>query len=268
MELAFHKSGNGQPLVILHGLYGSSDNWHSVGRILSGSFEVYIVDQRNHGRSPHHPLHTYDAMREDLHEFFIKHNLNNVILVGHSMGGKTAMSFTFRYRQLVDKLVVVDISPLAYVQDGRSDFAIHERIISALQKTDAGLISGREEADRLLATAIPWKHIRQFLLKNLKRKDHGKFVWALNTEALAGNLENIMAGVPLENEELPSPVKTLFIKGENSGYISQKDVTAINSLFSNAGITTIHSSGHWVHAEQPELFMNALCGFIRCNQQL
>lgn len=264
MELAFHRSGAGQPLVILHGLYGSSDNWHTAGRILSASFEVFLVDLRNHGKSPHNPEHTYDAMREDLYGFFLSHNIENAILVGHSMGGKTAMSFSFKYGRLIEKLVVVDISPLPYNTENYNVFSIHERIISALQQTDPALITSREEADRMLSTAIPWKHIRQFLLKNLKRKDHGKFAWSLNIEAVASNLGNIMAGVWPEESAIPVQMETLFIKGENSRYIVEKDINAINSVFSNVILTTIPGAGHWVHAEQPELFMDTLCRFLKC----
>jgi len=266
MKLSYHKSGTGQPLVILHGLYGSSDNWHTIGRILSASFEVYLVDQRNHGRSPHHPEHTYEALREDLYEFFITHHINNAVLLGHSMGGKTAMSFAFKYGQLLNKLVIVDISPLGYNTDSANDVSVLSRIIGALQQTDPAAITSRDEADKLLATAIHSKQIRQFLLKNLKRTNHGKFVWTLNTEALANNLKNIMAGVAPEKNAPPSDIDTQFIKGEKSGYVNVDDIAAIKSLFNKVSIVSIPGAGHWVHAEQQTLFINAICSFLGCKK--
>lgn len=265
MELWFRKSGSGNPLIILHGLYGSSSNWYSIGRELSKDFEVYLIDQRNHGKSFHHPLHNYDAMRDDLYEFFISHRIEHAILVGHSMGGKTAMSFALKYQEMVDRLIVIDISPVDYNNKSHAYVAaIHRKIISTLQLIDPALIRNREEADKMLQTSIPQENIRQFLLKNLKRKKNGKYRWILNVEALAQNIVNISAGIiPAGSANTISvTIPALFIKGEYSNYIREEDEAIIFKLFPSAHIAVIPGTGHWLHVDKPTLFLKSVHDFI------
>ena len=264
MELAFHKSGSGKPLVILHGLYGSSGNWMSIGKKLSQYFTVYLPDQRNHGHSPHHPVHTYETLREDLYEFFRIHRIENAILMGHSMGGKTAMSFALQYGSKIDKLIVVDIAPVDY--RNTSQQVIHEKIISTLQLTDPTVIHNRNEADQMMQASIPQYGIRQFLLKNLKRNDNGRYEWILNIDAIAGNMEHIAAGIlPESSQEVyRTDVPALFIKGEKSRYIDRDSEAVIHRVFTHSRIVTIPGAGHWVHAEQPALFLQAVCEFLEC----
>ena len=266
MELFFRKSGAGDPVIILHGLYGSSDNWHSIGRELATEHTVYLIDQRNHGASPHHPEHNYPALRDDLYEFMQKHGISKPIILGHSMGGKTALAFGLKYPEKVAKMIVVDISPLGYASHQNSPGSnIHERIISTLQTIRPDLLTSREEADRLLQKTIAPLAIRQFLLKNLKRSAEGKFFWSLNVDALAENMPAIFSGIlPESTDEIPIPrFPLLFIRGEFSTYIRSKDEEAIHQYFPWAGITMIPGAGHWVHAEQPEAFLKNIRNFIQ-----
>jgi esterase len=262
MELAYVKSGKGGPLVILHGLYGSSDNWFTVGKALSEHFEVYIVDQRNHGRSPHSPEQSYEAMVEDLYEFFGKHDISMAVILGHSMGGKTAMAFCLKHGGLAGKLIAVDISPADYNIPGSKEVSTHLNIISAMQQLDPRSVSGRDEADRILSGAIPSKNTRNFLLKNLKRGKDGKFYWALNLDAIAANIEEISGSILPAGETVKSEIPSLFIKGEKSDYIKEKDEKLIHEIFPRSRFVTIPGAGHWVHAEQPALFLEALKDFL------
>jgi len=266
MKLHFRKSGSGIPLIILHGLYGSGDNWHTIGRELSTLYEVFMVDQRNHGHSPHHPLHNYSVMSEDLHEFMLQHNLNSVFIIGHSMGGKTALAFGLKFPEMIKKMIVVDISPLGYnIAEDSREVLTHRRIITALQSVNPALLKNREEADQSLRQFIAPQPIRQFLLKNLKRSHEGGFYWSLNINSLANNLPDIFSGIIDEkntNPKLNLQFPLLFIKGEFSGYIRKKDEEAIRRYFQQADIITIPGAGHWVHAEQPVAFIQAVRNFL------
>jgi pimeloyl-ACP methyl ester carboxylesterase len=267
MELFFRQLGSGAPIVILHGLYGSANNWYSIGRELATDHTVFLVDQRNHGNSPHHPEHNYDVLSNDLNEFVQKQHLNKSIIIGHSMGGKTALAFGLKFPERVEKMIVVDISPLGYESHKNSpEDTDHERIIRALQSMDPGLITSREDADKQLRHSISSQSVRQFLLKNLKRMPDGNFKWALNIQALAENRSAIFAGVIHEKETDPSGIPyfpLLFIKGEFSGYIRSRDEEAIHRYFPRAEFIVIPGTGHWVHAEQPGAFLKAVRNFIR-----
>ncbi len=255
-NLFFRKMGQGPPLVILHGLFGSSDNWLTIGKALSEDFEVFLVDQRNHGQSFHNSTHTYQALAGDLEQFLTEQNLsggngsNKPVVIGHSMGGKTAMTFALHHPELIGKLVVVDISPRGYGVH-------HDAILDGLKALNVGSLSSRKEADEALAEYVPEAGVRQFLLKNLARNNDG-FEWKLNLPALENNLENIVAEVSGEPVHMP----VLFIKGENSRYIRDEDKERIAGLFPDSKIVTIHGAGHWVHAEQPEAFLNTLKAFL------
>jgi len=261
MQLSYLKSGKGKPLIILHGLYGSADNWHTIGKTLSADFTVYIVNQRNHGDSPHHHVHTYDAMSEDLFEFFNNHGIEKALIIGHSMGGKTAMSFALKYPYLIEKLIVVDIAPGSYNEAERKNISeIHSKIISSLQMLPLENINSRKQAEDLLSGSIPSSIVRKFLLKNLKRID-SRYSWKLNIEALANNLEAISSAV-IQEKDNKSNIPTLFIRGEKSLYINQKDEAIIKQVFSDSEIVTIPDSGHWIHAEQPQLFIKEVMNFF------
>jgi len=264
MNLFFRKLGTGEPLIILHGLFGSSDNWYTAGKALSEHFEVYLIDQRNHGNSPHDALHTYAAMADDLNDFMIGHKLEHASLIGHSMGGKVALAFGLKYPRKVNKMVVVDISPFAYEVKTLSGPYSHKQIIKTLQTIDLKAIKDRSSAEKQLGALIRSPAIRQFLLKNLKRTEDG-FQWALNLEALDRNLEEIYANVwdvdRMPHSEVPVfPI--LFIKGGKSDYIRERDQAAIRQYLPWAEIRVIEDAGHWVHADQPDQLLLLVTSFL------
>lgn len=267
MELFYRKSGSGEPIIILHGLYGSGDNWYSIGRKLAESHRVYLVDQRNHGNSPHNPVHNYESLGNDLFDFMQQQKLNKAIIIGHSMGGKAALAFGLKHPESVKKMIIVDISPLAYPENGESiESRTHRMIITALMSLDTENITLRKEADRQLSTSISSPVIRQFLLKNLKHKRNGRFEWSLNLNALAENMGAIFDGVIHEDKTDPRATPEfplLFIKGERSDYIGPHDLEAIKHYFPKAEFIEIPNSGHWLHSEQPKAFLTAVRNFIK-----
>lgn len=245
MKLNYKKYGAGKPFLILHGLFGSSDNWHTHGKRLSEYFEVYLIDQRNHGDSDWSDEFSYDLMAEDLHQFIEEHGLENLIILGHSMGGKTAMRYAQLYPNKIEKLISVDMGTQA-------NEASHDDIIAGLESIDLAKISSRREADEQLAKFEPNRTVRQFLLKNLHREGKDSFRWKINIPVLAKEYAEILKGLPEEEVMLD----TLFINGGKSGYIREEDKDKIRRFFPLADFYTIENAGHWVHAEQPEEFIN------------
>ena len=255
MTLNYKEFGQGEPLLILHGLFGMLDNWQSIAKKLSEHFLVYIIDQRNHGKSPHSDDYNYDILADDLLEFMEARELRSAHLVGHSMGGKTAMHFALRYPAAVRSLVVVDIAPRAY-QGG------HEAYFEAMLALDLTKIKERKEAEHFLATRIADAAELQFLLKNLSRNDvtDEHFEWKMNLRSLYRNYPTIMGGVGAAGETLDKP--TLFVRGGRSQYIREDDKELILTRFPKAQLVTIPNAGHWVHAEQPEAFLAAITDFL------
>jgi esterase len=253
MQLHFESYGQGPPLIILHGLFGSLENWHSLSRNLAADFRVLAVDQRNHGRSPHAPEMSYHLMADDLKEFFAAEHLGAVNFLGHSMGGKTAMVFALSYPDLVEKLVVVDMAPRAYPPH-------HREILSALRSLDLRSFKSRAEIESQLAPSIPDLAVRQFLLKNVKRDQAANFHWQMNLDAIEANYD-------LLNEQISSPhpfdKPTLFIRGERSNYVRDEDMPSIRKLFPRAEFCKIAGAGHWVHAEKPEPFLRKVREFLK-----
>lgn len=250
MDLNYKKYGEGQPFIILHGLFGSADNWHTQANKLGNYFEVYVIDQRNHGGSGWSDEFSYDLMAEDLHEFVVKHKLENFILMGHSMGGKTAMRFAQLYPQFIDKLISVDMGVKEYTSS-------HEQIIEGLKSIDLENTSSRKEADSQLAKYVSNKTVRQFLLKNLHREGKDSFSWKINLPVLEEKYTEIIGALPIE-EVL---IDTLFINGGQSGYILEEDHEDIKKTFPLASFYTIEQAGHWIHAEAPEEFLEKVLGF-------
>lgn len=270
MELFFREEGKeGKNIVIVHGLYGSSDNWLTVGKKLGVNHHIYLIDQRNHGHSPNSDIHTYEAMKEDLAEFFGKHNLTKAIVIGHSMGGKTAMMFAADYPELTEKLVVVDIAPKDYFGLGEnSQYYQHQHILQTLMEVqnNCDQFKSRDDIAKFLKIKLDSKELVQFLLKSVYRdKETGQFRCRLNIDILNDSLDEIISGV---NERYFSdriPIlnyPVLFIKGEKSGYIQEDDLSLIRKIYPEVQIKRIPQAGHWLHAEQPKLFMEALQSFI------
>ncbi len=254
MKLHYKELGedNSKSLIILHGLFGSSDNWLTIGRKLAEHYRVYIIDQRNHGDSLHDKLHTYEAMAEDLAEFITAHNIENPHIMGHSMGGKTAMQFAVTHPDLFDKLVVVDIAPKAYPVH-------HDEILEGLESIDLATIKTRSDADKQLAEYVPELGVRQFLLKNLNRDSSKSYSWKINLPVISQSIEKISEG---PKEKLKTEKQVLFVGGKNSNYIKEADFTTIDSFFPNAEIEMVEGAGHWIHAEKPEAFLEIVERFL------
>jgi esterase len=261
MELFFRKYGEGPPLIILHGLYGSSDNWVSIGRKLAKNFEVFLIDQRNHGKSPHSAAHNYQLLKDDLLDFMNVQSIEKAIIIGHSMGGKVAMFFAADYPERISHLIVADISPRSYKTTNSSQLLAHNTIIKAMYNMDFYGITSREDIDEILAKSIPEPRIRQFLLKNIKRSKENEYSWSLNIKTIKNELVHIMDGLN-ENQQEITGFPILFLKGENSDYILKNDEIIIEKIFPYADLETIPNSGHWMHAEQPEIFIKKITDFI------
>jgi esterase len=252
MKLNFKKSGSGPPLVILHGLFGSLDNWSSIAKELVDHFTLYLVDQRNHGDSPHDEVWNYAVMVEDLKELLDAEGLEKIYLMGHSMGGKTAMNFAVKYPELVDRLVVADIAPRYYPVH-------HQSILEGLNSLDLKAIHSRKEADEQLAKYVPELGVRQFLLKSLSRDSEG-FVWKINLPVISREIENVGEALP-EGAHFDGP--TLFLAGANSNYIQQKDIPDLEAHFPSYELEFVSDAGHWLHAEQPHAVVVELRKFLR-----
>lgn len=256
MKLFFRKTGEGKPLIILHGVYGMSDNWMTLAKEFAANhFTVYTVDARNHGRSPHSDVFTFDAMAEDILELMNDEKIATAAIMGHSMGGRTAMIFASVHPERVEKLIVVDMSVRAYPGS-------NQNVIAALRSFDVKNISSRKEAEEKLKAALSNDEATvQFLLKSLYRKEEGSqtFAWRFNADVIAKNMD--AAAVALkENIHFNGPV--LFIRGEKSNYITPSDEPQIKKHFPKAEIETVPNAGHWVHAENPKEFMEVVMEFL------
>ncbi len=247
MKLYFKKYGKGPSIVILHGFLGTSDNWITITRRLQDRFTVYLVDQRNHGRSFSNKVHTLEVMADDLHELVVDQGMRDPVLIGHSMGGKVVMCYAKRYRDEFDKLVIVDIAPKQYPPH-------HQELFDALNSIDLKDLQSRTEAEEQIKPMVPDDAIRLFLLKNLDRTREG-YRWKANLPVLEKN--QLKVGEEVTGSDL-SLKPVYFIRGSDSEYVLREDRGAIKRLFPNAKIMTIKNSGHWPHAQQPESFYNTL----------
>ncbi|MFY0593189.1 alpha/beta fold hydrolase [Roseivirga sp.] len=243
--------GEGKPLIILHGLFGSLDNWVTLGKKFGEDFKVFLVDQRNHGQSFHDSSFSYEVMSEDLCQFMGEMNISSADLIGHSMGGKTVMEFARKYPEKVDKLVVADIGPKSYPVH-------HTTIIKAFYSVPIDSLTSRKEADEILSKQIEDFGIRQFLLKNLARTTDG-FKWKMNLDVIASQIEEVGKGL---NQNATFQKETLFIRGGNSDYILDADFNMIHSIFPKSKIATVDGAGHWLHAEKPMDFYEQVKSFL------
>jgi len=250
MKLHYRELGEGQPLVILHGLFGNSDNWQTHAKKLSEYFRVILVDQRNHGHSDWSDAFSYDLMAADLDELFIDLNLKKAIVLGHSMGGKTAIRFTQLYPSKIEKLIVVDIGVKEYPMH-------HEEILKGLHSIDLKEVTTRSEAEEILSKYIPSNGVRQFLLKNLYWIEKGKLAWRMNIPVLEKEMPEILTILP-NNEIFNS---TFFIRGMLSNYILDEDIPQLEDQFTDFQIVSIENAGHWVHAEAPFEFIEKVLEF-------
>ncbi len=252
MQLNYKSFGEGYPIIILHGLFGTLDNWQTIAKKLAEHYSVHIIDQRNHGRSPHDDTFDYAAMADDLQAFMESQWIYEAHIIGHSMGGKTAMQFALTYPDLVNQLVVVDIAPKVY-KGG------HQAIFEALFSLDVSTLTSRKQADAALMDKIPDFGVRQFLLKNLTNDKKGGYKWKMNLPIIYQNYEQVLAAIESE-ETFDHP--TLFIRGGASDYIQDEDLLLIESFFPGAKLTTVADAGHWVHAVAPKELLNLVTTFL------
>jgi esterase len=254
MKLFYRKYGEGPPLIILHGLYGSSDNWATIAKKLGDRFTVYLPDQRNHGQSPHSEIHDYDSMRDDLYELAADLNLKKFFLAGHSMGGKTAISFALKWPEMIEGLFIADISPFINEKTCHSAYNQHREILEAILSIDLSRLSSREEAETILMEKIPSAKIRGFILKNLQRVSNNNFSWKLNATSLFNNLDKIMQGIDRKTAYLEqiTGFRIIFLKGADSDYLPESDFKDIQKVFPAAEFEVAANAGHWIHSDRPE----------------
>lgn len=251
MLLHYKEIGEGKPLVILHGLFGTSDNWQTHAKKLGEYYRVILVDQRNHGHSPWSEDFTYEYLADDLERLIIHLGIDQFTLIGHSMGGKTAMYYSQKYPTRLEKMVIVDIGIKQYPMH-------HNEIIKGIKSLDLATISSRSTAEHAMIPFVDSYGVRQFLLKNLYWVEKGKLAWRMNVDVLEREMEEILAPIP--NIEVWTP--TLFLRGAMSNYILDEDWDAIEEIFPDATLETIENTGHWVHSEQPDEFIEKVLGFI------
>ena len=253
MLLNYKEYGQGPPVIILHGLLGSLDNWQSIAKELSRSYLVIAVDMRNHGRSPHHPEMTFELMAADLLELMAHMGLPHAHFIGHSMGGKVAMHFAVSHPEMVDKLVLVDIGPKQYPRG-------HDQVFKALFALDPGHLDSRTEAEEKMGLYIMEDGVIQFLLKNLVRDSDGGYRWRMALDFIFENYDNILEAI---ESDWPYVKPVLFVRGAKSNYLPQEDYTGIREMFPNAQFEVISGAGHWVHAEAPVPFLHRVEQFFR-----
>lgn len=253
VELNYTSQGQGSDMVILHGLYGSGTNWSRHARWLAQRYRVLLPDLRNHGRSPHAPDMSYPALAHDVLALLDREGIDRALVLGHSMGGKTAMTLALQHPERVRALVVADIAPVDYGRHG------HSEIIAALQGLALDELSSRQQADAALAAAIPNAMVRQFLLTNLQRQQD-RFQWRIPLATLAAQLPQL-GSFP----ELSAPYlgPTLFLYGARSDYVRAEHHERIMQLFPQAQIERIDNAGHWLHVEQPQAFAARLDEFLQ-----
>ena len=260
MKLFYKQVGeNGTPIIILHGIFGYSDNWLTIGKVLGETHQIFIIDQRNHGQSPRSEDFDYNVMAEDLREFIDDHKIDNPILLGHSMGGKTVMQFAMNYPDRFSKMIVVDIAPKFYPVH-------HSMILQGLASINLKTLKSRTEANDLLKRFEENEGVRQFLLKNLWRNPtkNNEFDWRINVPVITKNID--IVGFELSGEKsVKKPV--LFIKGSESHYIQPEDERKIWELFPDYELITIEGAGHWVQADKPKEFIEIITQFSNANKQ-
>ena len=251
MKLHYNIEGEGAPLVILHGLFGSSDNWRTTAKQLAHDRQVITVDLRNHGQSSHSDSVSYPLMAGDIAELITDLNLNKADVIGHSIGGKVAMTLAEQHAEKVSRLIVVDIAPKQYADQ-------HSDIFDALLTLDLTQMTKRSEADNALSVKVSNKAIRQFLLMNLAL-ENGKLKWRLNLPVLAAKYPELIKSV-CESSIIKH--RSLFLRGAMSNYIDNNDIAVIEQKFPNVTISTIEQAGHWIHAEKPDLFIATVQQFL------
>lgn len=252
MKLNFIHQGQGEPVILLHGLFGSLRNLSQVSKALAEHYSTYLLDMRNHGDSPHHAQMDFSDMASDVIRFMDDRQIESTHLLGHSMGGKTAMQIALNHAERVNRLIVADIAPVAYSRR-------HDPVLSGLQRVEAAQPESRSDANRILADHVTEPEVRAFLLKSLARNDAGRYRLKFNLKDIAANYEKII----LAPQGQPFHGPTLFIKGAESPYIQAKHRDEVVKLFPQASVKIIAGAGHWLHAEKPTTFNRIALDFLK-----
>jgi len=253
MDLVFRKIGSGPAIVVMHGLFGMSDNWMNIAKELSSRYTFYLLDLRNHGRSPHDDDINFELMAEDVAKFLDTSKLKDITLLGHSLGGKVAIQTAAHFPQYLKKLVVVDIANKVY------QTSYFEEYIDAMLSIELESIRSRRDAEgAFLEKRNVETGVLHFLLKNLYRDENNHFKWRLNLLALKNNMNNLLTNIKIEST---ITTNTLFMKGSESGYITQQDEGEIKKDFQNVRIAEVVGANHWVHFSAPKNFINVLTDF-------
>ncbi|HAJ98417.1 MAG TPA: alpha/beta hydrolase [Bacteroidales bacterium] len=255
MQLHYKVLGSGSVLVILHGLFGMSDNFVSIANALLATHKVYLPDLRNHGQSPHHSDVSYKAMSNDLAAFFKEHQIEKAHLLGHSMGGKVAMQFAYEYPKKVDRLIVADMSPAA-----RNASQQHIEVLQAMTKIKAGDYSSRAQIEQEISKFVNSSKLKNLILKNLQRNPDGSFRWRINLDAMSNNLHEVFKAIDYHGWVCPNPA--LFLAGEFSDYIQEPDCELIRQMFSRVAFATVQGASHWLHADNPKAFAEEVAKFL------
>lgn len=255
-ELYFTSTGSGQPLVVLHGLFGSGKNWQTYARRFATHYRVVTVDLRNHGDSFHADEMNYSVMADDVKALLHRLEIDKCYILGHSMGGKVAMALALQNTDLFAAMIVADIAPVAY-------FHHYNDLIDPILALRLDRLESRAQADQLLRQNIPEDQLRAFLLQNLSRESGG-WRWRVNWQVIQRDMEWLTGFIDLPSDEVIE-VPTLFLRGDKSDYIGDAEIEVINRLFSKPSITTIEDAGHWLHAEKPDAFSTAVLDFLQLN---
>ncbi len=253
-DLYYSKAGSGSPLIVMHGLFGSSRNWHSQVRRFADSYEVFAIDLRNHGQSFHTDEMSYAAMAGDVARLLERLGLNHCRVLGHSMGGKVAMTLAIQYPGLVSRMVVADIAPLAYYHH-------YDDLIEPILALELDSFESRTQVDHALRPNIPEDQLRAFLLQNLVRES-ASWRWRINWRVIQRDMDALTGFDELPRDWL-GKLPTLFIRGASSDYIDDTGIEVIERHFENASIATIAAAGHWLHAEKPQEFSQLVLDFMR-----
>lgn len=253
MELHYRHLGQGKPLIILHGVFGSSDNLFTIGRkIAEEGKEVFILDARNHGQSPRSEDFNYEVMAADLNEFIESHNIKDPVILGHSMGGKTVLQYSQHYTNF-SKLIIVDITHQAYQQH-------HDHIYAGLKAIDPAALTGRKEAEEIFSQYVPDFAERLFLLKNLYRTENNQFDWRINIPVLDKNSSEVITSIKMD-KVVEQPL--LLMRGSESDYVNDEAFEEMHKYYPNAQLKTVDGANHWIHATKPKKFLIEVLDFIQ-----
>ena len=252
-ELFYSRIGQGEPLLILHGLFGSSRNWQSLARQYANHFEVISVDLRNHGQSFHAADMSYQLMAEDVSQLIRQLALPSCRIIGHSMGGKVALRLALDQPALLDRIVVADIAPVNYQHD-------HNDTLGALVAVDLGRVNSRADADEQLKATVPQAPMRAFLLQNLQRVDD-QWKWRVNLAAIDSHMDELTSFTLPDDARVDLPA--LFIYGTASQYVGDAEQDVIRQHFNKAKLQPVEGAGHWLHAEKPEDFLTATLDYLK-----